>query len=40
VKGTFAEQDEKKVYVCLSWYYRGKLLTPDQLEQVLAQKTE
>jgi hypothetical protein len=38
VQGTWAEQEEKKVYVCLSWYFRGRLLTPDQLAQVLAQQ--
>jgi hypothetical protein len=38
VQGTWAEQEEKKVYVCLSWYFRGRLMTPDQLAQVLAQQ--
>jgi hypothetical protein len=40
VQGTWAEQEEKKVYVCLSWYFRGRLLTPDQLAQVLAQQQQ
>ena len=35
VQGTWATQDEKKVYVCLSWYFRGHVYTPDELQQVL-----
>lgn len=37
VDGTWATQDSQaqKKYVCLSWFYRGKLYTPDQLQQVL-----
>jgi hypothetical protein len=38
VEGTWAMQDDVKKYVCLSWFYRGQLYTPDQLQQVLEQE--
>jgi hypothetical protein len=37
VEGTWAMQDDEKKYVCLSWYFRGRIYTPDQMAQVLAQ---
>jgi hypothetical protein len=37
VEGVWAMQDNEKKYVCLSWYFRGRIYTPDQLAQVLAQ---
>jgi hypothetical protein len=36
VQGTWAMQGDKKVYVCTSWLYRGRLYTPTELDQVLA----
>jgi hypothetical protein len=33
-----ATQDQQQQYVCLSWFYQGRIYTPDQLEQVLAQR--
>ena len=37
VEGVWAIQDNEKKYVCLSWYFRGQVYTPDQMAQVLAQ---
>jgi hypothetical protein len=37
VEGVWAIQDNEKKYVCLSWYFRGQIYTPDQMAQVLAQ---
>jgi hypothetical protein len=37
VHGTWAMQDNQKVYVCLSWHFRGQVYTPDQMEAVIAQ---
>ena len=37
VEGVWALQDSEKKYVCLSWYFRGQIYTPDQMAQVLAQ---
>jgi hypothetical protein len=37
VEGTWAMQDDEKMYVCWSWYFRGRIYTPDQMAQVLAQ---
>jgi hypothetical protein len=37
LQGTWATQENQKMYVCLSWYFRGQIYTPDQLSQVLAQ---
>jgi hypothetical protein len=37
LQGTWAMQDDQKKYVCLSWYFRGRIYTPEQLEQILAQ---
>jgi hypothetical protein len=38
LSGTFATQNQQQQYVCLSWFYQGRIYTPDQLEQVLAQR--
>jgi hypothetical protein len=38
LSGTLATQDQQQQYVCLSWFYQGRIYTPDQLEQVLAQR--
>jgi hypothetical protein len=38
VDGTWAIQDSEKKYVCLSWFYRGHLYTPVQLQQLLSQQ--
>jgi hypothetical protein len=37
VEGAWAMQDDQKKYVCLSWYFRGRIYTPDQMAQILAQ---
>jgi hypothetical protein len=37
VEGVWAMQDNEKKYVCLSWYFRGRIYTPDQMAQILAQ---
>jgi hypothetical protein len=37
LSGSWAEQDQQRQYVCLSWFYRGRIYTPEQLEQALAQ---
>jgi hypothetical protein len=37
LQGTWATQEIQRKYVCLSWYFRGQIYTPDQLAQVLAQ---
>jgi hypothetical protein len=37
VQGTWAVQDNQRVYVCLSWHFRGQIYTPDQMEVVIAQ---
>jgi hypothetical protein len=38
LSGTWAMQDQQRQYVCVSWFYQGRIYTPDQLEQVLAQR--
>jgi hypothetical protein len=38
LSGTWATQNQQQQYVCLSWFYQGRIYTPDQLEQVLAQR--
>jgi hypothetical protein len=32
IEGTWAMEDDMKKYVCLSWFYRGRLYTPAQLQ--------
>lgn len=36
LSATWAMQGSEKKLVCLSWYYSGRIYTPDELEQVLA----
>jgi CubicO group peptidase (beta-lactamase class C family) len=36
VQGSWAEENDQKRYVCLSWFYQGQLYAPAELEQVLA----
>jgi hypothetical protein len=37
VEGVWAMQDNDKKYVCLSWYFRGRIYLPDQMAEILAQ---
>jgi hypothetical protein len=33
LSGTWATQNQQQQYVCLSWFYQGRIYTPDQLDQ-------
>ena len=37
VEGVWAMQDNEKKYVCVSWYFRGRIYAPDQMAQILTQ---